>query len=163
MSTTLCYMCLLALHPHSLTHVWQPVCTAVWVFELWLLFHSRNFPWYFYASQHVSASASSMTRPSPTESQSQSAACLISSVFYLHSPVCLSAGSRLPSPSAIATTGETHSTPSTPSGNEINNFSLPPSLSLYLPALSCVFVCVLVLHFSLLLSVVLLSFIAAII
>lgn len=138
MSTTLCYMCVLplALHPHSLTHVWQPVCTAVWVFELWLLFHSRNFPWYFYASQHVSASASSMTRPSPTESQSQSAACLISSVFYLHSPsvVCC-----LLSPSAIATTGETHSTPSTPSGNEINNFSLLPSPSLF--ACSVVRIC----------------------
>lgn len=145
MSTTLCYMCVLplALHPLSLSHVWQPVCTVVRVFELWLLFHSRNFPWYFYASQHVSASASSMTRPSPTESQSQSAACLISSVFYLHSPVCcllcpLSVSCLL-SPSAIATTGETHSTPSTPSGNEINNFSLPPSLSLF--ACSVVRIC----------------------
>lgn len=88
MSTTLCYMCVLplAFHPHSLTHVWQPVCTVVWVFELWLLFHSRNFPWYFYASQHVSASASSMTRPSPTESQSQS--YLLSSICIPPSVVC---------------------------------------------------------------------------
>lgn len=159
-------MCVLplAFHPHSLSHVWQPVCTVVWVFELWLLFHSRNFPWYSYASQHVSASASSMTRPSPTESQSQSAACLISSVFYLHSPVCcllspVSVSRRLQLLRQLARL--TQLLQLLLAMKSTTFLSLP--LTLYLPALSCVFVCVLVLHFSRLLSVVLLSFIAAII